>query len=221
MFPIRDTRSSSSIPFINYAIIFINIFVFILYIGSVDIESFIRTFGFTPADFNAFNPFSYLPIFTSMWMHGGILHLVLNMWFLHIFGDNVEDRVGHFRYLIFYILAGTAAVFSQYIFNTQSIVPIIGASGAISGITGMYIVYFPHSRIQALVPSLFGFWHMIKLPSWFFLGYWFVIQVFSGVGSLATIQYNEGGVAFFAHIGGFVFGYLIASLYKGRRHFYT
>ena len=133
---------------------------------------------------------------------------------MHIFGDNVEDRLGHLNYLIFYILAGVAAVFAQYFFNLGSNIPMIGASGAISGVTGAYFVLFPRGRIKAIVPVFFGFYDIIILPAWFFLGYWFIIQIFSGVGSLVTFDINQGGVAWFAHIGGFLFGYIIGKKIK-------
>ncbi|OGK38556.1 hypothetical protein A3F34_01255 [Candidatus Roizmanbacteria bacterium RIFCSPHIGHO2_12_FULL_44_10] len=213
MFPIKDTHQTRSFPFINYLIIAVNVVIFLVQLSVADPVAFIYQFGFIPDRSLISDPGA---VFTSLWLHGGWFHLLANTWFLHIFGNNVEDRVGHLRYLLLYVMAGLVATMTQYSLNSGSLVPIIGASGAISGVTGMYILYFPQARIQALVPSLFGFWHMIKMPSWVFLGYWFVIQVFSGVGSLASIQYNEGGVAFFAHIGGFVFGCLVALLYKGR-----
>jgi membrane associated rhomboid family serine protease len=188
-----------------------------LQIMSPDPDLFVRTYGFISENFMKSVPGSVFTIFSSMWLHGGILHVVSNLWFLHIFGDNVEDRLGHIRYLGFYIVAGVAALLVQYLFNPTSAVPLIGASGAIAGVTGAYFVIFKHSEILALVPTFFGIWQRVKLPAWFFLGYWFVLQVFSGVGSFASMSADGGGVAFFAHIGGFVFGYLVALLfYKPR-----
>lgn|SRR3989344_1120564 len=210
MFPIKDSTPSRSTPIINYLIIAITIYVFLLQISAPSFEEFIFRYGFVPARFDFFDPDSYLFILYSIFLHGGLFHIGSNLWFLHIFGDNVEDKLGHFWYLIFYLLAGTAAVFTQYIFSVDSRIPMIGASGAISGVTGAYFAFFRHSKIEALVPGFLGFLHIIELPAWFFLGYWFVIQVFSGVGSLVVYDLNQGGVAFFAHIGGFVFGYLIA-----------
>jgi len=145
-----------------------------------------------------------------MWMHGGFLHIIFNLWFLHIFGDNVEDRIGHIRYFLFYVITGIFAVAAQYLIDPTSPIPLIGASGAIAGVTGGYLHLFKDARIVALVPSFFGLMHRVVLPSWIFLGYWFALQVISGVGSFASIEVNGGGVAFFAHIGGFVAGYVLA-----------
>ena len=208
MFPIRDSTPRRSFPIVNYLVIAITIYVFIIQISSPSFEAFVFKFGFVPARFNFFDLNSYKYILYSIFLHGGIFHIASNLWFLHIFGDNVEDRLGHFWYPIFYILAGVVAVFAQLIFNFGSNIPMIGASGAISGVAGAYFVLFRYSKIEALVPTFFGFYDIIELPVWFFLGYWFVIQLFSGVGSLVTYDIQQGGVAFFAHVGGFIFGYI-------------
>ena len=142
------------------------------------------------------------------------MHIFSNLWFLHIFGDNVEDRMGHLNYLLFYILSGITAVFSQYFFSLGSNIPMIGASGAISGVAGAYFVFYPQGKIKALVPTFFGFYDIVVLPAWFFLGYWFLIQLLSGFGSLVTFDINQGGVAWFAHIGGFLFGYITGRRFK-------
>ena len=210
MFPIRDSTPRERFPFINYLIIAITVYVFYVQISAPDFEAFVFRFGFVPARFNFFDLSSYRHILYSIFLHGGLFHIGSNLWFLHIFGDNVEDRLGHFWYPIFYILAGVTAVFAQLVFNLGSNIPMIGASGAISGVTGAYFALFKHSKIKSLMPTFFGFYDIIELPAWFFLGYWFVIQLFSGVGSLVAYDINQGGVAFFAHIGGFIFGYLIA-----------
>ncbi len=162
-------------------------------------EVFIATFGLVPADFSVFN------IFTSMFVHAGFVHLAGNMLFLWIFGDNVEDRVGHGRFLVFYLLCGTAAALAQAGLNHASAVPMVGASGAIAGVMGAYLVLYPHSRILMLLPFppiLF------ELPAVFFLGLWFVVQFLSGVGALAELGARNlsGGVAFWAHVIGFVAG---------------
>ncbi len=210
MFPIRDSHPTQTFPFVNWLIIISNILVFIISISTPDFEQFMRQYAFIARNFNFFDIFSYSQIITSMWLHGGLFHLLSNMWFLHIFGDNVEDELGHIKYLLFYLTAGIVAVFAQYLLSTSSLLPLVGASGAISGVTGAYLVLFRHAEIEALVPTFFGLVNIIKLPAWFFLGYWFVIQVFSGFGSLAQVE--QGGVAFFAHIGGFAFGYVCARL---------
>ncbi|MBI4225738.1 rhomboid family intramembrane serine protease [Candidatus Roizmanbacteria bacterium] len=217
MFPIRDSTPRSRFPIVNYLIIAITIYVFFIQISSPDFEAFVFQYGFVPARFNLLDLSSYRYILYSIFLHGGLFHIASNLWFLHIFGDNVEDRIGHFWYAIFYILAGVAAVFAQLGFNLGSSIPMIGASGAISGVAGAYFVFFRHSKVETLVPTFFGFYDIIELPVWFFLGYWFVIQVFSGVGSLVTYDIQQGGVAFFAHIGGFVFGYLLAKISAGER----
>ena len=141
------------------------------------------------------------------------------MWFLHIFGDNIEDYIGHFRYLFFYLAAGIVSVGAQYVINTESAIVMIGASGAVSGVVGAYFVLFRNSRIEAIVPTFFGVFQMVELPAWFFLGYWFIIQVFSGLGSLTTMDINMGGIAFFAHIGGFIYGFITARSIKQKTLF--
>lgn len=214
MFPIRDLTPRSRFPIINYLIIGITLYVFYLQLTAADFEAFIFQYGFVPARFNFFDFSSYKNIVYSIFLHGGFFHIVSNLWFLHIFGDNVESRMGHLGYLFFYIAAGVVAVFAQLFFNFGSSVPMIGASGAISGVAGAYFILFRNSQIETLVPTFFSFYQIIKLPVWFFLGYWFVVQLFSGVGSLVSYDVQQGGVAFFAHIGGFVFGYLIASQLK-------
>lgn len=206
MFPIKDVNPTRSFPFINYLIIVANILVFLIEISAPNFERFVNSYAFIPGQFDLLSIVSYQRIIYSMFLHGGWFHLLSNVWFLHIFGDNVEDQIGHLRYVVFYFFSGVAAVFAQYIIAPQTSIPLVGASGAISGVAGAYFVMFKHSKIEALVPTLFGFWDIITLPAWFFLGYWFVIQVLSGVGSLGN--FATGGVAFFAHIGGFVFGYL-------------
>jgi len=217
MIPLYDTNTRNSIPFVNYFIILSNIFVFILQLSAPNIGEFIMAHGFISARFSIANPLTWAQILSSMWMHGGYLHIIFNMWFLHIFGDNVEDSLGHIRYLLFYIVCGVIAVGAQYAVDPTSTVPLIGASGAIAGVTGAYLHLYRHSRIVALVPSFLGLWHKIALPSWIFLGYWFALQVISGVGSLASIKINDGGVAFFAHIGGFVCGYVLVMFWPTKK----
>ena len=213
MFPIKDSTPRRTFPIINYLIIALTIYVFFIQIMAPDFEEFVFQFGFVPSRFNFFDLYSYRFILYSIFLHGGLFHIASNLWFLHIFGDNVEDRLGHLRFLIFYILAGAIAVFSQLFFNFGSNIPMIGASGAISGVTGAYFALFRHSKIESLVPTFFGFYDIIELPAWFFLGYWFVIQVFAGVGSIVSYDIQQGGVAFFAHIGGFIFGYVVVKVF--------
>lgn len=212
MFPIRDTQPQVSFPIFNYLFIAVNVLIFIYQTSLASPDSFIYQFAFISKDFYFLDAYSYLTVFTSMFLHGGLFHLLSNMWFLHIFGDNIEGAFGHFKYVLFYLVCGIGAVGAQYLFDTESAIPMIGASGAISGVTGAYFAIFKHAKIQAIVPTLFGFIDIVTLPAWFFLGYWFFLQIFSGVGSLVTVQTATGGTAFFAHIGGFVVGYIIAKL---------
>mgnify|MGYP005855676213 CR=1 FL=1 len=214
MFPLRDSSLRKSFPWVNYAIIFLTIYVFILQLMAPNFEEFIYQYGFVAARFDLLNLSTYRSMIFSIFLHGGFFHLFSNLWFLHIFGDNVEDKMGHFLYLFFYLTGGVAAIFAQLIFNLGSEIPMIGASGAISAVAGAYFVMFKNSKIEALVPDFIGFLHIIELPSWFFLGYWFVLQVFSGLGSLVTFDIHQGGVAWFAHIGGFLYGVYSAKKLK-------
>jgi len=214
MLPLSDVTPRRKLPFVNYLLIIITIFVFLLQLTAPNFEEFIFQYGFIPSRFSFFDPSSYQYILYSIFLHGGFFHILSNLWFLHIFGDNVEDKLGHLNYLIFYLLAGVFAVFAQLIFNIGSDIPMIGASGAISGVAGAYFVFYPHGKIKALIPTFFGFYDIVVLPAWFFLGYWFFIQVFSGVGSLVTFDVTRGGVAWFAHIGGFLFGYFFSKRFK-------
>ncbi len=217
MIPLRDSTPRRRFPFINYLIILVNLYVFFLQLSAPDFEKFIYENAFIPSQHTIFDIAFYKQIFYSMWMHGGWFHLLSNLWFLHIFGDNVEDKLGHFRYLVFYILAGYSAAMLQYLVSFSSNIPMLGASGAISGVAGAYFVFFRRSRIETLVPDFFGFLHIVELPSWFFLGYWFLIQLFNGFGSLVLFDINQGGVAWFAHVGGFLYGYYVAKRLKRRR----
>jgi membrane associated rhomboid family serine protease len=155
-----------------------------------------------------------LSLLTSMFMHGGLLHIAGNMLYLWVFGNNVEDRLGHGAFAAFYVLAGAAAAYAQALTDTESFIPLIGASGAIAGILGAYLVMYPHARVVTLVP-IFYFLQLMELPALVVLGFWFVLQAFQGVGSLGTEV--GGGVAWFAHIGGFAFGALVALLFYRRR----
>lgn len=215
MFPISDTAPRRSLPFINYAIIFFTIFIFFRQIASADFEGFIYQYSFIPKQFNFLNPDSYFHILTSIFLHGGFFHLLSNMWFLHIFGDNIEDRFGHIRYLLFYLVAGFFAVITQYLLSPSSSIPMIGASGAISGVAGAYFILFRKSAVKTLI-LLFIVLTVVELPAWFFLGYWFVLQLFTGLGSLVNFDINQGGIAYFAHVGGFVYGFIVAKSWKGR-----
>lgn len=204
----RDNAPLYSFPFINYLIIFANIAVFFLEISAPDPQKFTEAWGFVPGSLISGNPRSFITMFTSMWIHGGVIHLFSNIWFLHIFGDNIEDALGHARYLVFYLLAGLVSILAQYAAAPESLIPVIGASGAISGVAGAFFVLFRRTKIKTLV---IGIWGIVLLPATVFLGYWFLLQIFQGLGSLVAYA-NEGGVAWFAHIGGFIAGYAIAKI---------
>jgi membrane associated rhomboid family serine protease len=204
MIPLRDTQPSYTRPVVTIAIIAVNVLVF-LYEASLDnfsLNHFISAYGVVPVRFH------YSTMITSMFLHGGWWHLIGNMWFLWIYGDNVEDILGHSRYVIFYLLCGIAAALVHVFFNYDSRLPTVGASGAIAGVMGAYLVKFPHSRIVTLVP-VFIFLTTMEVPAVFILLYWFVIQFFSGIGSIGYSHLSQGGVAWFAHIGGFVAGMLL------------
>jgi membrane associated rhomboid family serine protease len=202
--PLRDVIRSRTVPFLTVGIIALNglAFFFELSLSDADLQPFLQVYGVVPA------AFSWPTIFTSMFLHSGWLHFLGNMLYLWIFGDNVEDRLGHGRFLGFYLLCGAVAVLAQVAVNPGSPLPTIGASGAIAGVMGAYFVLYPHSRIVALLP-LFIFWQILEVPAILFLGFWFLMQFFSGVGSIAlTSGTPTGGVAFWAHVAGFVAGAL-------------
>ncbi|MEJ5305347.1 MAG: rhomboid family intramembrane serine protease [Ignavibacteria bacterium] len=227
MIPIKDDIPSRSYPIVNVTLIVLNVIVFFFELSLGDhLESFVRTFGVIPVKYfysgvrledGSVILFSLeekiIPLFTSMFLHGGWFHLIGNMLYLWIFGDNVEDRMGHFRYILFYILCGLAAAGAHIITNPESNIPTIGASGAISGVLGAYLMLYPLARIVVVIPILF-FWDVIKLPALIVLGFWFVTQIFQGTLALAIETTATGGVAWWAHIGGFVFGMIAVNIFK-------
>ena len=206
-------RSSRSAPVVTGLLIIANVLVFLFQI-SLDPwsrEHFMRLYGLVPR-FAWEHPSSFV---SSMFLHGGWLHLIGNMWFLWIYGDNVEDVLGKGKYLASYLACGLTAAFAQYAINPYSRIPTVGASGAIAGVMGAYLIKFPHSRILTLVP-LFIFITTIEVPAPIILVYWFVLQFFSGVGSIAQSNISQGGVAWWAHIGGFVAGFASGLLFRRR-----
>ena len=200
MFPVSDVIPSRTTPFVTVGLIILNALVFLyeLQLSRPELQLFAQTFGVVPADF------AWPSVFTSMFLHEGWMHLIGNMLYLWIFGDNVEDQLGHFGFVLFYLGAGAAASLGQVIVSTGSTIPMIGASGAIAGVMGAYLVLYPHSRVLTVVFLLF-FMDMVEIPAIFFLGIWFIKELFSGVGSLGAASLN-GGVAFWAHIVGFAVG---------------
>lgn len=208
MLPLRDSQPSRSFPVVTVWLIVINVLIF-LFEFTLDPFSqnhFVAEYGMVPA---AFAPRS---LFTSMFLHGGWMHLIGNMWFLWIYGDNVEDLLGRWRYVLFYLACGVVSALVHLMFNLGSRIPTIGASGAIAGVMGAYLITYPHARIVTLLPIII-FFTTVELPAWFILIYWFVIQFFSGFGELATSTgVEQGGVAWFAHVGGFVAGAVLVKL---------
>lgn len=226
MIPLRDENPSSTIPFINTALILANIYVFIyqnFFVPGGSSPLFFRL-GSIPYEFTHFvdiPPPSLVPvpltIFTAMFMHGGWIHLISNMLFLWIFGDNIEDVLGHIKYLFFYIVCGVLASFLHILTNINSQVPSIGASGAIAGVMGAYLFLFPKARIRTLVIFVI-FIQIVRLPTIIILGYWILIQILSG---FAEIGLPKGaGIAWFAHIGGFFSGFFLIMIMKKRRRPY-
>ncbi len=201
MIPLRDVIPSRTAPIVTVALIAANAlaFLFELSLPERQLEAFISVYGVVPAYF------AWPTVLTSMFLHGGWLHLLGNMLYLWIFGDNVEDRMGHGRYLAFYLLCGTVAAVAQVMVSPDSILPTIGASGAIAGVMGAYFVLYPHSRILTLIP-LFVIMEVIEVPAIFFLGFCFLVPRRSGFGSLARVESATGGIAFWAHIAGFAAG---------------
>jgi len=208
MFPIGDdNRSRRTVPLVTYALIAINVLFFFVELSGGD--AFIEQWAFVPSRFLA-NPMSdFLTLFTSMFMHAGWVHLGGNMLYLWIFGDNVEDKFGHAKFLIFYLICGLAATFAQLFFSMDSSVPNLGASGAIAGVLGSYIVMFPQERVKVLLGRV-----ITEVPALIVIGLWIVLQFFSGVASIAATT-DTGGVAYMAHIGGFIAGFILTFLLRG------
>jgi membrane associated rhomboid family serine protease len=224
MIPLKDMTPGRSFPIITLLLILANIIVFIhqVSISPAANEAFIKTYGLVPSKISAALAGKHYtlrealePLFTCMFLHGGFLHILGNMWFLWIFGANVEDRLSPLPYLLLYVVTGIGSGITQTLFSWGSHVPSIGASGAISGVLGAYIVFFPGSRILTLIPLLIIFF-TAHIPAWIFIGLWFVMQFLSGLGSLGAV--SSGGVAWWAHVGGFLLGVLLAWAARPFRH---
>lgn len=215
MLPLYDTIRTRRFPLMNVLLIAANVLAFLyeLQLSPSALERFIFVWGTVPAHLISDPTTAGITIFTAMFLHGGWFHLLSNMWFLHIFGDNVEASMGSIRYLIFYLLSGIAAVLLQTYLLPTSQVPMIGASGAIAGVLGAYLISFPRSRIASLVPILFIF-TIVEIPAMLFLIFWFVLQLYSGL--FAIQGGGESGVAWWAHIGGFAFGVLMVLFFRRR-----
>jgi membrane associated rhomboid family serine protease len=216
MLPLRDTIRSSKIPVVTWVLIGVNTLVFLyeISLSSNSLNQLIMTYGLVPAHLDLPHPAGLLihpqpliSFLTHMFLHGGWFHLISNMWILFIFGDNVEDRMGRGRYLLFYLISGFVAGLAQVLIDPTSSAPAVGASGAIAGVLGAYFIMFPAARVLTLIPIFFFPW-FVEIPAIFYLGFWFLSQLFSGISSLNLVNQAVGGVAWWAHIGGFIFGIL-------------
>lgn len=220
MIPLRDANPSATRPWVTVAIIIANTLAFLyeVSLSAPRLEALLFTAGMVPARVTVF-PSSpevsfgdaFLPLFSSMFLHGGWLHLIGNMWFLWIFGDNIEDRLGHLRYLIFYLICGVGAGLLHTLLSLGSTIPSIGASGAIAGVLGGYLLLFPRARVLTIIPAFFLY--MVELPAYLILAYWFVVQLFSGTASIVSGSAAGGGVAWWAHVGGFVMGLALVKVF--------
>lgn len=208
MIPISDSRPAGIFPFWTILIIAINVIVFFLELTSPNPDAFISQYALIPSYVNFNDPVSLLPFITSQFLHGGWLHIISNMLFLWVFGDNVEGKLGFVLYPIFYIVCGVVAALAQYFTAPDLQIPMLGASGAVAGVLGAYFAWFSQHTVKTLVP-IFGFFTLIDVPAGFMLFYWIATQFLAGAFSLGD---QMGGVAYFAHIGGFIAGFLLAKL---------
>jgi membrane associated rhomboid family serine protease len=224
MIPLRDAIPAQSAPAMTVLLITLNVLAFLyqLSLGRA-LDVFIMQYGAVPLRFILAGQMEqvstlerFLPLFTSMFLHGGWLHLGGNMLYLWVFGDNVEDRLGHVRFLAFYLACGLAAALTQIYINPDSKIPMVGASGAVAGVLGGYLLLFPRSRVLALIPILF-FFQIVELPALLFLVFWFLMQFLNGAVAITAAPYATGGVAWWAHIGGFIGGMALGFLFPKRK----
>jgi membrane associated rhomboid family serine protease len=208
MIPLRDSQPSRTVPAVTVLLIALNVAVFFheAWLDDFSRNHFIHRYGVVP------DSFRWPTLFSSMFLHGGWMHLIGNMWFLWIFGDNVEDVLGKWRYTLFYLASGVAAGLVHLLANSESRIPTVGASGAIAGVMGAYLLKFPNSTIKTVV-FIIIFVQVVDVPAFWMLIYWLVIQVLSGVGEIGRNSVNEGGVAWFAHVGGFLAGMALIKLF--------
>jgi len=210
MLPIGDDNTGRRItPVVTYILIALNVVFFLVEMNGG--EAFIQRWAFVPRRFLADPAGDFATLFTAMFMHAGWLHLLGNMLYLWIFGDNVEDRFGHAKFVIFYLVCGIAATFAQLAFSADSAVPNLGASGAVAGVLGAYLLLYPRGRVHVMMGR-----GVVPAPALMVIGLWFVLQLFSGIGSVASNVDEGGGVAYMAHVGGFVMGFLLTFVLRGR-----
>jgi membrane associated rhomboid family serine protease len=223
MLPLRDDQARYSTPWVTRFLIALNLVIF-FFEATLDQRSLkivIHQFGVVPYHLAAFLggssvyplPAVVIPFFTSLFLHGSLMHVIGNMWFLYIFGDNVEDYLGHFKYLVFYMITGVIAMGTHIAMNLHSTAPAVGASGAIAGVLGAYFILYPRARVLT-----WFFVFVVWVPAWIILGYWFVLNFLSGTATALAVQgQNMGGVAFWAHVGGFISGALLVKVFGERR----
>lgn len=212
MLPLRDHEPSHRTPIVTVTLIILNVIAFFFTMTAPDPEGFIRQWALLASEFGTFTPGEIFTLVTSQFLHAGIMHIAFNMWYLWIFGDNVEARFGHVRFLLFYIASGIVAALAQLWFLWGSDVPMVGASGAIAGVLGAYWALFPRHRVDTILP---GIWARATLPAGTVLFLWFALQLLSGTASVANNTSATGGTAWWAHIGGFVFGWLVGRMVRG------
>lgn len=212
MFPISDSISTRRFPFITILVIAVTVYVFYMQITGADMDAFITMNALIPSQIDFTAPGTLSPFVTAIFLHGGFLHIISNMWFLWIFGDDVEDYLNPLLYLLLYFAAGIVGNYVQYAFMPDSPIPMIGASGAVAGILGCYYILFPHSNVKTLV-FIFFFVTIINISAPIMLGYWFILQLFSGIASIPELG-SQGGVAFWAHAGGFLTGVLFGMMFR-------
>lgn len=205
MFPLSDSIKAEKFAFLNYTVVILTVYVFFLQVTTTDPEAFLNQYALIPSTINFADYHTLFPFITAIFLHGGIMHILSNMWFLLVFGDNVNAKLSPFGFLLLYLGAGIVGNIAQYLISPTSTIPMLGASGAVAGILGCYFVLFPRSQIKTLIFIVF-FVTIIELSAPIVLGYWFILQLFSGVGSLSEVATNQGGIAFFAHIAGFLTG---------------
>ena len=215
MLPYKDDNPTRTIPFITVGLIIINIAVFLIHFSHpAELTRIVFSYGAIPSNLLSLNSTQpvhpLLTLFTSMFMHGGLLHIATNMLFLWIFGNNIEDRLGHLKFVFFYIICGIVAAYAHSITAPSSVIPMIGASGAVSGVLGAYLLLFPYAKVHTLI--FLGFFvQVVRLPAFLVIGFWIVIQFINGMLSKGVV--DNGGVAWFAHIGGFVFGVISIKIF--------
>lgn len=216
MFPISDSIKSGKVAIINITLISVTIFVFIQQLFTTNPDAFITHYALIPANVHGDNFMTLFPFITAIFLHGGFFHIITNMLFLWVFGDDVEGSIGHIPFLFLYIISGVIGNITQYLIMPASDLPMLGASGAVAGILGAYFILFPYAKIKTVL-VIFGFITIVNISAPFMLGYWFILQIFSGFLSLTPNAAQSGGVAFFAHIGGFITGVIAAKLEGGKK----